>query len=47
MRVAKEQLEVANRFDYAIENDDLDRATDELAGIVKRELEAAATMSGR
>jgi len=47
VRVAKEQLAVADRFDYAIENDDLDRATDELAGIVRRELETAATMSGR
>jgi len=47
VRVAKEQLRVADRFDYAIENDELERATDELAAIVKRELEAAATMSGR
>jgi guanylate kinase len=47
VRVAKEQLQVADRFDYAIENDDLDRAANELAAIVKRELAAAATMSGR
>jgi len=47
VRVAKEQLEVADRFDYTIENDELDRATNELAAIVKRELEAAATMTGR
>ena len=47
VRVAKQQLEVADRFDYRIENDELDRATNELSAIVKRELEAAATMSGR
>ena len=47
VRVAKNQLEVADRFDYRIENDELDRAANELAAIVKRELETAATMSGR
>jgi guanylate kinase len=44
LRVAREQFEVADRFDYVIENDDLERATDELEGIVRRELDRAATM---
>jgi guanylate kinase len=47
LRVAKEQLAVADRFDYVVENDDLERAAEELAGIVSRELDGAATMSGR
>ena len=47
VRVAQEQLQVAGRFDYAIENDELGRAANDLAAIVKRELEAAATMSER
>ena len=45
LRVAAEQLQVADRFDYVIHNDELERAVDELAGIVQRELERAATMS--
>ncbi len=45
LRVAREQLEVADRFDHVIENDDLERAVAELAGIVQRELDRAATMS--
>ena len=44
LRVAREQFEVADRFDYLIENDDLERATEELEGIVRRELDGAATM---
>jgi guanylate kinase len=47
VRVAKEQLGVADRFDHLIENDDLERAVDELGAIVTRELDRAATMSGR
>ena len=47
VRVAKEQLDVAPRFDHVVENDDLERAGEELAGIVARELNHAATMSGR
>ena len=45
LRVAREQLEVADRFDYRVENDDLERATAELAGIVRRLLAPAGTMS--
>jgi guanylate kinase len=45
LRVAREQLQVAARFDYVIHNDELERAVDELAGIIQRELERAATMS--
>jgi guanylate kinase len=45
VRVAREQLEAADRFDYVVENDDVDRATDELAGIVQRLLGCAATMA--
>ena len=47
VRVAKQQLEVADRFDHVIENDELERAVEELAGIVTRELDGAATMSRR
>jgi guanylate kinase len=47
VRVAQAQLAVADRFDYVVENDDLERAVQELAGIVSRELDGAATMSGR
>jgi guanylate kinase len=45
LRVAREQLEVADRFDYRVENDDLERASAELAGIVRRLLAPAGTMS--
>jgi guanylate kinase len=45
IRVAREQLEVADRFDHVIHNDDLQRAVDELTGIVERELGRAATMA--
>jgi guanylate kinase len=43
--VAREQLEVADRFDYRVVNDDLERASAELAGIVRRLLAPAGTMS--
>lgn len=45
LRVARQQLEVADRFDYRVENDDLERASAELAGIVRRLLAPAGTMS--
>jgi len=41
---ARRQLEERGAFDYVVENDDRDRAADELAGIVERELAATATM---
>ena len=42
---AKEQIAEAQRFDYVIVNDDLERAAEELLTIVRRALEAAGTMS--
>jgi guanylate kinase len=46
IRVAGRQLEVAERFDHVVENDDLERATADLSAIVERALHAAATMTG-
>jgi guanylate kinase len=47
LRVAQEQLALADagRFDHVIENDDLERATEELAGIVRSLLAPAGTMA--
>jgi guanylate kinase len=45
--LARRQLEQAEEFDYRIENDDRERAAERLAAIVERELDGAATMSGR
>jgi guanylate kinase len=45
LEVARQQLEVADRFDYVIENDDLERAAAELAEIVGRLLAPAGTMA--
>jgi guanylate kinase len=47
LEVAREQLEVADRFDYVVENDDLERAAGELTSIVRRLLAPAATMPRR
>ena len=41
---AREQLAQADEFDHVIVNDDLDRAVEELTGIVRQALGAAATM---
>jgi guanylate kinase len=41
---AREQLAQAEEFDHVIVNDDLDRAVEELTGIVRRALGSAATM---
>ena len=43
--LAREQLTQADDFDHVVLNDDLNRAVDELAGVVRREIAAAATMS--
>jgi guanylate kinase len=43
--IAREQKELSSRFDYVVENDDRERAAEELAGIVRRELDGAATMT--
>ena len=45
--LARRQLDQAYEFDYVIANDDRKRAADRLAEIVARELDSAATMSGR
>ena len=44
LRVAKEQLDVADRFDFRIENRDLDRAVAELSELVRRFAVPAGTM---
>jgi guanylate kinase len=46
LAVAKEQLALEDEFDHVIVNDDLERAVDELEGIVNRELRAAGSMAG-
>lgn len=43
--LAREQLEQANDFDYVVENDDLDRALDELTELSRSFLAPAGTMS--
>jgi len=45
--VAERQLELEPRFRHRIVNDDLERALGELEEIVRHELDAAASMSGR
>jgi guanylate kinase len=45
LQVAREQFEVADRFDHVIHNDRLERALEELTEIVERELGRAATMA--
>jgi guanylate kinase len=47
IELARRQLEQADKFDYVVANDDRERAAEELAEIVERELAGAATMSGR
>jgi guanylate kinase len=43
--LARKQREQRDRFDYVIVNDDVQRAADELQGVVRRELQTAGTMS--
>jgi guanylate kinase len=43
--LARRQQEQQARFDYVIVNDDVERAAEELAAIVRRELQMAGTMS--
>jgi guanylate kinase len=45
LRVAREQLDEAEDFDYVVVNDDRERAAEELAQIVAEKLAAAATMA--
>jgi guanylate kinase len=42
---ARRQLEQQNLFDFVVRNDDRQRAADELAAIVERSLDGAATMA--
>ena len=44
LRVAREQLAVAERFDHIVVNDDLERAVGELSTLVRRYAVPAATM---
>jgi guanylate kinase len=43
--LARKQQTLKDRFDYAIVNDDVERAAEELTDIVRRELQTAGTMS--
>jgi guanylate kinase len=43
--LARKQLAQADQFDYVVVNDDLERATEELEEVVRRELATAGTMS--
>jgi guanylate kinase len=45
LELARKQQEQKDRFSYAILNDNVERAANELEGIVRSELEAAGTMS--
>ena len=44
--IAESQLTQADSFDHVVANDELDRAVEELASIVRSELAAAGTMPG-
>ncbi len=45
LELAREQLSQAGEFDYLIVNDDLDRALDDLTGIVRGKRSSAGTVS--
>jgi guanylate kinase len=45
LRVAQEQLEVASRFDKIVENDELDRAVEELTELVRGLVVPAGTIT--
>jgi guanylate kinase len=47
IELARQQLEQAGEFDYVIENDDLERAVEELTALVRGFLSPAATMPRR
>ena len=46
LAVAEEELRALGEFDCVVTNDDLDRAADELEGIVRRRLPAGGTLTG-
>ena len=45
IETARQQLELQGQFDFVVENDDRDRAADDLAAIIAQELNGAATMA--
>jgi guanylate kinase len=45
LEVAREQLTLEDEFDHVIVNDDVDRAVDELEGVVREVLAAAGSMA--
>jgi guanylate kinase len=45
LAVAREQLALEHEFDYVVVNDDLQRASDKLEGIVARKVRGVGTMS--
>jgi guanylate kinase len=47
LETAKKQLQLERQFDHAVENDDRERAADDLAAIIARKLDGAATMARR
>jgi guanylate kinase len=47
LRVARQQLDVANRFDHIVENNDLEHAVSDLSALVRRYAVPAATMPKR
>src|SRR3954452_15869859 len=47
IETARSQLELQDRFDHVVENDDRERAANAVAQIVARELDQASTMAPR
>jgi guanylate kinase len=45
LELARRQQAQKSRFDYVIVNDDVERAADELTGIVRRKMQTAGSMS--
>ena len=45
LEVARRQLDLEHAFDHVVVNDDLERAVDEVEGIVRRALDGAGTMA--
>jgi guanylate kinase len=45
LETARQQLQLEKQFDHVVENDDRDRAADDLSAIIARKLDGAATMA--
>ena len=45
IKTARHQLQLRDRFDHVVVNDDRERAADELAQVIHRSLDGAATMT--